>query len=349
LIVMPPLSWIVAGVAAVVALGALGLKAAMTKFQRFSVRTDLGVPPMTSAEVTARLQGKTALVVGGTKGIGAGLALALARHGAEVVISGRTDSDNVLAQLKASNPKGEHGFLAADMTTTAQVTNFAQQFARSHDRLDYLILTVGILATAQREETSDGLEKDFAVSTWSRFVVIKELRALLRAQKKKHGEEARVYVMGFPGTSQAVDVLGDPQSVREYKQWPAHMKTVVMNEGMVHYLAAEEKEFAVFGLNPGLLPTDIRLNTYGKTFMMNLMEGVMSFLSRRNVSDYADVTLPVIAAPQLGQSHTGALFNTFGEPIQPGAVFQDPQVGGRFGQYFESLYDTIVVKKKKVQ
>ena len=65
--------------------------------------------------MTARLQGRTALVTGSTDGIGAGIARALADEGAFVVVSGRNAAkgEKVVAEI------GEHGgsatFVRADL------------------------------------------------------------------------------------------------------------------------------------------------------------------------------------------------------------------------------------------
>lgn len=47
------------------------------------------------------LQGKTALVTGGTLGIGAGIARALAAHGANVIVTGLTQEECDAAEFPA--------------------------------------------------------------------------------------------------------------------------------------------------------------------------------------------------------------------------------------------------------
>ena len=69
------------------------------------------------------LQDKTALVTGGTKGIGAAAALALARDGAHLAISARHDdaeARSTLAAIRALSRRCE--FIGADFAKPAEAT-----------------------------------------------------------------------------------------------------------------------------------------------------------------------------------------------------------------------------------
>jgi NAD(P)-dependent dehydrogenase (short-subunit alcohol dehydrogenase family) len=61
------------------------------------------------------LNGRTALITGATSGIGKATALALARHGARVLVSGRDAirGDSVVAAIRAED--GVADFLQADL------------------------------------------------------------------------------------------------------------------------------------------------------------------------------------------------------------------------------------------
>jgi 3-oxoacyl-[acyl-carrier protein] reductase len=91
------------------------------------------------------LQGHVALVTGGTRGIGRGIALELARQGARVAISYRTPGaavDGTLAALR------EHGpdclAVAGDVRDRAQVQEMAVQVARRLGAVDILVNNAGI-------------------------------------------------------------------------------------------------------------------------------------------------------------------------------------------------------------
>ena len=90
------------------------------------------------------LNGKVALVTGGTKGIGFGMAMALAHYGADVAIVGRNREDGAAAEreLKAKNVKAK--FFAADVTDKAEVSEVVQQVADEFGKIDILVNNAGM-------------------------------------------------------------------------------------------------------------------------------------------------------------------------------------------------------------
>jgi 3-oxoacyl-[acyl-carrier protein] reductase len=96
------------------------------------------------------LRGKTALVTGASRGIGAAVALLLAERGADVAINYRSKgprANETAAQVEAL---GRRALLArADLTEPAEVTEMAAAVQKAFQRLDVLVLNA-----------SGGLEKD---------------------------------------------------------------------------------------------------------------------------------------------------------------------------------------------
>lgn len=81
------------------------------------------------------LTGKTALVTGGTKGIGKAIADQLAEAGAKVIVTARNQSDS------------SHHFIAADLTQPADVSRLEQEISEQFGGIDILINNVGGLTT----------------------------------------------------------------------------------------------------------------------------------------------------------------------------------------------------------
>ena len=80
------------------------------------------------------LAGKTALVTGGTKGIGKAIADKLSQAGAQVIITARQHAGE-------ANPA--HHFIAADITQPQQVAQLAQAIHETYGGLDILIDNIG--------------------------------------------------------------------------------------------------------------------------------------------------------------------------------------------------------------
>ena len=80
-----------------------------------------------------RLDGKAALVVGGTKGLGQAMALALAAAGADVCIAGRGPAglEETAAAVSALGRRGSH--FAADVTDEAQWRPWSPRWCRATD------------------------------------------------------------------------------------------------------------------------------------------------------------------------------------------------------------------------
>ena len=93
---------------------------------------------------TFDLTGKVALVTGGTKGIGFGMAMALAHYGADVAIVGRNREDGAAAEreLQAKNVKAK--FFVADVTDKAQVAEMVRQVVEEFGKIDILVNNAGM-------------------------------------------------------------------------------------------------------------------------------------------------------------------------------------------------------------
>src|SRR5437764_1183974 len=91
------------------------------------------------------LSGRTALVTGGSKGLGKAIATAFARAGAEVFITSRTESElaATAAEIAASTgARVEYG--AADMTRRDDVARLAQAALRRMKKVDILVNNAGV-------------------------------------------------------------------------------------------------------------------------------------------------------------------------------------------------------------
>ncbi len=92
-----------------------------------------------------KLQGKVALVTGSTQGIGRGIAVRLAREGADVVINGRHEGEDVQASVALVRAEGRRAcFIAADVGKPANCRQLIERAIEQMGQLDVLVNNAGV-------------------------------------------------------------------------------------------------------------------------------------------------------------------------------------------------------------
>ena len=108
------------------------------------------------------LKGKTALITGSTSGIGLGLAVSLARQGANIVLNGFGDVAGPKAAIAALGVTVDyHG---ADMSKPAEIDAMMAYAAQRFGGVDVLVNNAGIQHVARVE--------DFPVERWDAIIAI---------------------------------------------------------------------------------------------------------------------------------------------------------------------------------
>lgn len=136
------------------------------------------------------VEGKTALVTGGTSGIGAMLARGLADRGAHVVITGRNE--------KALEEAGNAGIVAlqANLSTPEACRALAAQVAEEFDHLDILVNNAGATWGAPLEEFPDSAwDRVLDLNVQAPFTLTQALLPLLLA-KATEDDPSRVIMIG---------------------------------------------------------------------------------------------------------------------------------------------------------
>lgn len=136
--------------------------------------------PEAQAARTKRLAGKVALVTGGSRGIGAGIALRLAEEGAHVAISyarNKSSADQIVQKLAKHNV-GAMAF-QADATSEEQTRKLIDEVVKEFGRIDILVNNAGVFEGLSLENmTVDHYQRVFDVNV--KGVIATTIAALKR-------------------------------------------------------------------------------------------------------------------------------------------------------------------------
>lgn len=120
---------------------------------------------------------KTALITGGTKGIGKAIALAFLQKGYEVILNYDKDEAAALAAQEEFNIQGYCPILLrADVSNEEQVRSMFKEFFSIYERLDVLVNNAGISLIKVIQDTSlEDWNRIFDVNVKSAFLCSREV------------------------------------------------------------------------------------------------------------------------------------------------------------------------------
>lgn len=250
------------------------------------------------------LSGLNVTIIGGTGGLGRAIAILMATRGARITVVGRTFRDAGVPGIE---------FVEADLTLMAEAVRIAK--ALPAETLDLLVFTTGIFAGPVRQETQEGIERDLAVSYLNRVCMLRQMAPRLGIAREAPIGKSRVFIMGYPGTGQ-IGRADDLNGEMSYKAFAQHMNTVAGNEILVLEAPEQYPQLNVYGLNPGLISTQIRSNYMGHNkWAFAFMEGVIRLFFQRPEA-YARRIVPLMVSPDL-ERVSGTLFDSKGRAILP--------------------------------
>jgi NAD(P)-dependent dehydrogenase (short-subunit alcohol dehydrogenase family) len=168
-----------------------------------------------------KLQNKVAIVTGGTSGIGRASAIALAKAGAKVVVSGRRETEGLETVRQVQAAGGEALFVKADVANEADVANLVNKTLEKFGGLHIAFNNAGIEgkhATAAEFGTED-YDRVFDINVRGVFHSLKyQIPAMLKSGGGSIINTASVLgLIGMPNASVYVAskhaVLGLTKSV----------------------------------------------------------------------------------------------------------------------------------------
>jgi NAD(P)-dependent dehydrogenase (short-subunit alcohol dehydrogenase family) len=196
------------------------------------------------------MRGKIIVITGATSGIGEVAAIGLAEQGARIVFTARDKAraDITMEKLRRANGAVEHAMHLGDLSLLADMKRVAGEIGQE-PRIDILINNAGALFNS-RQETSDGLEKIFALNHMSYFVVTN-----LLLPKLKPG--ARIVSTASGAHRRAKLDFDDLQSRRGYSGFAVYSKSKLCNILFTRELARRIAGTGVTAncLHPGFVAT----------------------------------------------------------------------------------------------
>ncbi len=193
-----------------------------------------------------KLRGKRALITGGAKGIGRGVAEAYLREGASVLICGRNEI-NLKSACNELSGAGDIDYIVADIANKEEAAHLAAATAQRWKSLDVLVNNASILGVRAPiiEYPEDVWDEVVQINLNAQFYVTKAILPLL---------------------SSGASIINVSSSVgrKGKREWGAYAASKFGLEGLTQVLADElsDMEIRVNSVNPGGTRTDMRADAY---------------------------------------------------------------------------------------
>ena len=208
---------------------------------------------------SSRVAGRTALVTGGSSGIGREVVRQLAWRGVRVFTASRPAGrgEAVAAALRRETGNPDVTFLPVDLLSLASVRRLAAEVTGRMDRLDLLLNHAGAYF-GRRTSSEDGYEATFASHHLAHFLLTVELRGVLAAAGATDAP-ARVVTTSSRAARYGSMDRDDPMFERGYSGWQAYARANLANQLFAIELAERWRERPVVShvYHPGFVDTAI--------------------------------------------------------------------------------------------
>lgn len=206
------------------------------------------------------LNGRVAVITGGSSGIGLAVAQHLAREGVAVVIGARRADrlEAAAAEIRAAG--GRADTIAMDVTSEADVSRMVDHAQRAFGRLDLMICNAGFGDDGTVEQTSgDTMRRMMDVNFMGTFYGARAALPVFRAAGRGHlvivssivGQRGIAQMSGYSATKAAQ--VGFAEALRtEFAGTDIHVSVVYPVSTDTEFKLAMERDFghAVEGLGP---------------------------------------------------------------------------------------------------
>ncbi|MBW3664222.1 MAG: SDR family oxidoreductase [Actinobacteria bacterium] len=277
------------------------------------------------------MSGRTVLVTGGSSGIGEWTAIGLARRGAQVVITSRSQqrADEAIERIRDEVPSAALEAMTLDLADLTDVHRFADAFGARHERLDVLVNNAG-LTLSERRETVDGHEMLFQTNHLAPFLLTDLLLDRIRA-----AAPARIVTVASAAhrSARGIDFDDLDSEHRPFVGLVEYARTKLMNVLFVRELARRLEGSGVTSnaLHPGTVRTGWGSDTTG-------LLRIGLWLARpffKTPEQGARTSVFVAGAPQL-EGRTGRYYKGRRE-VKPSRVARDDDLARKLWEVSAEL------------
>ena len=261
------------------------------------------------------MHGRTALITGGTGGIGRATAMGLGRLGANVAITGRdaVRAEDTAREIREATGATVFVFLA-DLSSQAEVRRLAAEALDRLPSIDVLVNNVGGYWDT-RQLTVDGIERTLAVNHLAAFLLTDLLLGRL-----KRSAYARVVTVASQAHAQGWIDFDDIQGERSYSGARAYSQSKLANILFTHELARRQPRVTANALHPGVVSTAFGAEDPGRTQRL-LVPLLRPFM--KSPAKGAETSIYAASAPELVGATGGYFANSRSRRSAPLSYNQD--------------------------
>jgi len=241
------------------------------------------------------LEGKVALVTGGSQGIGAEIARTLAAAGAHVVVAARNaeKASTVVARIVAEGGKAEA--MSLDVSDPVSVQAAFKAIGAVHGRLDVLVNNAGI--------TEDGLLLRMSKESWDRVLATDLTGVFLVAQEATRLMMKKRVAGRIVNITSVVGLMGNP----------GQTNYAAAKAGVVGFTMALAREIGSRGITVNAVAPGYVESEMTAKLSPEQREALASQIVLRRLGTGADVAAAVLYLASDGAAYvTGTCLNVSG-------------------------------------
>jgi len=267
------------------------------------------MPPRPIGQV---LVGQKALVTGASKGIGSGIAAALAQAGADVLVNYFSDREGAEATAERVREAGRRALVvAADVSVEGQVQAMFAEMIENFSRVDILINNSGIQLSAPFDQmTLAQWQRVIDINLTGQFLCAREA---VRTFKRQGIDKSISYSMG-----KIIHI----SSVHDVIPWAGHVNYAASKGGIMLLMKSIAQELAplrirVNSISPGAIRTPMNLE---KLTTPESYQELLSLIPYKRLGEAEDVGRAAVwlASDDSDYVHGAVLYVDGGMVLYPG-------------------------------